>query len=160
SYADLKAYLLENKHRLLFPFTPTHFMDSEKSHGHPKFMDDLNTMTELCSEHFMQWRETHVEPLGLKPLGMFDQYKKQPNMDMRQVIDMDKIIKDMNLACNEMGQPPLGTFFKVLLKGHSVGNIASSEGPPILEVMFPSLSKTSTLWDIMTEMGPLAHDLF
>lgn len=154
-------FLKEQKDRVLVPFTPTHFSDLMKSYSatNPHFDGDLDMLGVVCGRHFMQWKDYQIEQLLSEPRDYFNHVKNQRPLNWEELLDMDKLLHEMDNATLAMGLPRLGTLMKVLMQSQPVGLVVERDGSGVMNQLFPGLQPTSTLWDIMKGIAPLAKGM-
>jgi hypothetical protein len=157
----LLEFLAGHKERILVPFTPTHFSDLMKSYKgvNPHFDNDLEMLGSICGRHFMQWKDHQIEPLLGEPREYFNHIKNEQPLDWEQLLDMDKLLHEMDNATTSMGLPRLGTLMKVLLQSPPVGLVVNGDSSGVMNQLFPGLGPNSTAWDIIKGMAPLAKGM-
>lgn len=160
-FKALLEFIKVHKDRILVPFTPTHFSDLMKSYkgDNPHFDGDLEMLGAICGEHFMQWKDHQIEPLLGVPREYFTHIKNQQPLDWEELLDMDKLLHEMDNATSAMGLPRFGTLLKVLMQSQPVGLVVDGDGAGVMNQLFPGLGPSSTAWDIMKGMAPLAKGM-
>lgn len=160
-FNPLLEFLKGHKDRILVPFTPTHFSDLMKSYNevNVRFDGDLEMLGVVCGRHFMQWKDHQIEPLLGEPREYFNHVKNQQPINLEELLDMDKLMHELDSATSGMGLPRFGTLLKVLMQTQPAGLVVERDGAGIMNQLFPGLQDNSTMWDIMRGIGPLAKGM-
>ncbi|MBK6994359.1 MAG: hypothetical protein IPH31_05335 [Lewinellaceae bacterium] len=85
--------------------------------------------------------------------------KAKDKEDVFSLMDMEKLFDDLNDANNELGLGNIGTLLKSLFQLQPAGIEITEENRDALKKMFPNLKPTSTMWDLMKDVGPFSKKL-
>jgi hypothetical protein len=156
---DLFKFILQNKRKLLFPYTQAHFTDLMKSH-HPEnkyYPIDLEMLEFLAENHHLRWGKDRIEPLLGTPTKYFAETKD--NESIAELLNIEKLFNEFDDTDNEFGIKGYSGLMKSLLKLQPTGIDITDENKDILSKMFPNLKNGSTIWDMMKDLGPMLEQL-
>ncbi|SFQ82165.1 hypothetical protein [Hymenobacter arizonensis] len=155
-FKDIREFIAKNKKSLQFPYTPAHFKDLMKSYrpDNDLFGTDLESLEYLSENHFMRWGKEGMEILMGSPKDYLEIEKDSE--DIFSQMDMEKILND--LGDNELGRA-VGGLMKSLFQLQPAGIEVTDENREMLQKMFPNLSNSSSMWDLMKGMVPFSQKL-
>ncbi|WP_228853064.1 hypothetical protein [Aegicerativicinus sediminis] len=158
-FKDIKEFISENKKNLLFPYTPAHFTDLMKSYSQNNqfFKEDLETLEFLSNKHLLRWGKEKIEPLFGTPSEYFEGEKDKE--DIFDLMDMEKLLKDLDESLNELGLGKMGSLMKTLFQLQPSGIEITEDNKDVIKKMFPNLKSNSTMWDLMKYAGPFSQKL-
>lgn len=158
-FQEIKEFIDKHKRYLQFPYSPAHFNDLMKSYSpeNDLFEVDLETLEYLSEKHLIRWGKEGIEPLFGTPKEYFKGEKDKE--DIFSLMDMEKVLKDLDEPTNELGIGKMGTLMKTLFQSQPTGICITEENNDILKKMFPNLKPDSTMWDLMKDIGPFSKKL-
>jgi len=153
-FKDIKNFISNHKKHLLFPYTPAHFTDLMKSYSPSNqfFNEDLETLEFLSNKHLLRWGKDGIEPLFGTPSEYFEGEKDKE--DISELMDIEKVSQDLDESLNELGLGKMSGLMKSLFQLQPSGIEITEENKDILKKMFPNLKSSSTMWDLMKDIGP------
>jgi hypothetical protein len=158
-FQEILEYISQHKKYLQFPYSPAHFSDLMKSYSpdNELFDVDLRTLEFLSEKHLIRWGKEGVEPLFGTPKEYFEGEKDKE--DIFSLMDMEKLFEDLNDSNSDVGLGDLGTLLKTLFQLQPAGIEITDENQDVLKKMFPNLKPSSTMWDLMKDVGPFSKKL-
>jgi len=158
-FKDLKSFISKHKKYLQFPYTPAHFTDLMKSYNptNQLFKADLDTLEFLSDKHLLRWGKDSVEPLFGTPTEYFETEKDKE--DISELMNMEKVFQDLDESLEEMGLGKMCGLMKSLFQLQPSGIDITEENRDIMKKMFPNLKPSSTMWDLMKDIGPFSQKL-
>lgn len=158
-FQEIWEYIGQHKKYLQFPYSPAHFSDLMKSYSpdNKLFDVDLRTLEFLSEKHLIRWGKEGVEPLFGTPMEYFEGEKDKE--DVFSLMDMEKLFEDLNDSNSDDGLGDIGTLLKTLFQLQPAGIEITEENQDALKKMFPNLKPSSTMWDLMKDVGPFSKKL-
>ena len=158
-YAEIAQFTRENKEYLQFPYSPVHFNDLMKSYSpqNEYFFKDLETLQYLSEKHLLRWEDDRTMPLFVTPREYFEGEKGKE--DAVLLMDMDRILSDLDKASQDYGIGKVGDLLKSLYKSVPCGIEINAENKGILQNMFPNINPNSSMWDMIKDMAPFSKRL-
>src|SRR5690606_12308812 len=161
-FSTLKAFIEDNKHRFLFPYSAAHFSDLMKSYSDTNkyFQTDLENLQWLSEKHLFHWEENLVQPKFCTPKDYFETYDR--DFDITSMFDIDKSFTDLDKAVEDNGLVDLRSIFSSLkgfLKNIPSGIHITKENKKVVNTMFPNLTVGSSYWDLMKQSGNMLQSL-
>lgn len=149
---EIKDFIDKHKSYFLFPYSPAHFKDLMKSYtpNNKYFEQDLKTLEYLSGKHLIQWEENGTVPLFRTPKEYFEDEKDK---DDYYTVDIEKILNDLSV------ESELGKTLKSLYKLLPAGIVADEENKEIFQQIFPNITPTSNIWDLMKDAGDFMQKL-
>lgn len=147
---DLKRFIDQNKDNLLFPYSPAHFKDLMKSYSplNIHFNEDLEMLEYLSQDHLMIWEDTNVYPKSCDPYEYFERQKD--NFTDISIAGIWSSIEEMS---NESHMTRgFIDIMKSIFKLIPIGFEINEQNKTIIEKMFPGLSPSSSMWDLMQQI--------
>ncbi|MFC2152688.1 hypothetical protein ACFLSE_09180 [Bacteroidota bacterium] len=147
-----KEKLLNNKSKLLFPYSHAHFTDLMKSFvpSNEKFQFDLDTLSEVCGKHNIGWDGKKSMLYFATPAEFFDSVKDQPDNSLD--FDIDELFDQFSAIEDELGFGKIWNTLQTLFKTQKIPFEISEENKEVLNQMFPNLTKDSSMWDFIKEI--------
>lgn len=160
SFRDLKSKLEERLDEVIIPYSSAHFDDLMKSYypGNNLFHDDIATLSRFSKDHLL----THDEKMGVIPSKCTpEKYKDQyrSKSEIIDLMDMEALFNEMDEYGTETGSLKLGSLMRSMYSLQPCGIEFTDQNRMILKRMFPNLTPTSSMWDLMKEMGPFMNKL-
>lgn len=158
-FKDIRDFISKHKKHLQFPYTPAHFTDLMKSYNPTNqfFKVDLETLEFLSDKHLLRWGKDGIEPLFGTPTEYFESEKDKE--DMSELMNMEKVFQDLDESSEEIGLGKISSLMKSLFQLQPAGIDITEENRDILKKMFPNLKSSSTMWDLMKDIGPFSQKL-
>lgn len=158
-FQEMKEFIDKHKRYFQFPYSQAHFTDLMKSYSpdNKYFNTDLETLEYLSGKHHIRWEKDRVKPLFGKPKEFFEGVKDTE--DISDLLDMEKILNEVDESSNDIGLSKIGTLMKSLFELQPSGIEITEENRDILKKMFPNLKSGSTMWDLMKDIGPFSQKL-
>lgn len=120
---ELFDYILSNKHYLIFPFSPAHFEDLQRSrpsegNENEDYYRDLNTLHNICETHLILFdnAQKRVLPFFATPY----EYAKKSGDTLDDILKYDSFTEYIT---KEIGEPFSAIFDKQLERMPTKGNI-------------------------------------
>lgn len=120
---ELFDYILSNKHYLIFPFSPAHFEDLQRSrpsegNENEDYYRDLNTLHNICETHLILFdnAKKRVLPFFATPY----EYAKKSGDTLDDILKYDSFTEYIT---KEIGEPFSAIFDKQLERMPTKGNI-------------------------------------
>ena len=156
-FSDLRHFLIDNLDGFIIPFTPTHFKDSEPSHEDPRFLPDLETMTQYCDGHFIFFEEDTTYSRWLTAKEAFSMYKPVRNPN-DEPFDFLKAIQSLDDFLADNGQPRIGQLLHAPLNFRFGYNEAAS--PRTLKALYPMINENTTFLDLAQNFFSITENFF
>lgn len=159
-YTDLKEFIENHKEQILIPYSPAHFNDLMKSYSpeNQLFEKDLEMLEFLSGKHLLRWEENGTVPRFGTPKEYF-QGERINTDDIFSLMDMEKLVNELDEYSEETGFGKLGTLMKDLYELQPFGIDIDDNNREILQRMFPNISSDSSQWDLMKSIAPFAKKL-
>ncbi|PRD56776.1 hypothetical protein [Sphingobacterium gobiense] len=161
-FSRLKAFIEENKHRFLFPYSAAHFSDLMKSYSmnNVYFQTDLKNLEWLSNKHLLHWEDNFVQPKFCTPKDYFESYDR--DLDITPMFDINKLFNDLDKGLEESGLISFKSIFsslKKILATIPSGLDITEDNKKIVNTMFPDLTVNSNHWDLMKQSGNMLLSL-
>ncbi len=158
---ELKDFIEKHKEYLQFPYSPAHFTDLMKSNfpGNELFNDDIETLEYLSKRHLIQWDGKRTQPYLATPAEYLQRITEQGPVDYEALMDIKKLTDQMDELGSETGVGNIGALFKSVFQTQPLGFEINETNKEYLSSMFPTISSSSTMWDFINEMGPMAKNI-
>lgn len=158
-YKELKDFIYKHKSILQFPYSSAHFSDLMKSYT-PKnelFNTDLDTLEYLSIKHFLKCDKNGIAPFFITPKQYFESINNTENLG--DLLDFEKQLMILETPIGDFNHKGIVDLFKTTLKSTPSGIDLSAENTAVVKKMFPNLKPNSSMWDLITQTGPLSQKL-
>ncbi len=160
-YSHILNFITSHKLYLQFPYSPAHFADLMKSYSETNtlFKDDLAMLNGIASTHLMRWEENQTRPKFATPVEYFEAIKGEAPIDFSELINMERLVEQMDEFGVEFGIGKVGGILKSLFQFQPLSIDKNQQNQEYFSKMFPNFSAMTTQWDLIKEMGPLMKNV-